>query len=432
MLLGVEVVKIAMFTETYIPQRNGVATSVFLCKRALQERGHQVYVVTTVGNNSDEILVLKSTQFKYESNHVIPVSGRLLPVLDFVRGGKVEVIHSHAPFALGLRALATQKYLKIPHVHTYHTLLVEYRHYIPKPLTPSKESVAEFSAWFCNMVNRIVAPTENIRQELMSYGVVKPIHVIPTGIDVDSFERPPLIDVRDKYGIPPATKLLLFVGRLAKEKNVSFLLRVLRELLNKNYDVQLMFVGDGPERSQWEEEARGLEIKDRVIFAGALPREQLVDYYQQADLFVFASVTETQGLVVLESLAAGTPVVAVAKMGVANVLKDGKGALLLQEPKLEEFVEKVEMLLSDSRLYDDMRSAGKAYVRQHWSIERTVQDLEKVYELSLLEGPAEVEYYTNVWIEIIVEKMKQISSKIFTSGGGRRVTFAPFSRTRGR
>lgn len=118
MLLEVEVVKIAMFTETYIPQRNGVATSVFLCKRALEERGHQVYVVTTVGNNSDEILVLKSTQFKYESNHVIPVSGRLLPVLDFVRGGKVEVIHSHAPFALGLRALATQKYLKIPHVHT--------------------------------------------------------------------------------------------------------------------------------------------------------------------------------------------------------------------------------------------------------------------------------------------------------------------------
>jgi len=249
---------------------------------------------------------------------------------------------------------------------------------------------------------------------------------------VDSFERPPLIDVRDKYGIPPETKLLLFVGRLAKEKNVSFLLRVLRELLNKNYDVQLMFVGDGPERSQLEEEARGLEIEDRVIFAGALPREQLVDYYQQADLFVFASVTETQGLVVLESLAAGTPVVAVAKMGVANVLKDGKGALLLQEPKLEEFVEKVEMLLSDSRLYDDMRSAGKAYVRQHWSIERTVQDLGKVYELSLLEGPAEVEYYTNVWIEIIVERMKQISSKIFTSGGGRRVTFAPFSRTRGR
>jgi len=425
-------VKIAMFTETYVPQKNGVATSVFLYKRALEERGHQVYVVTTVGQTNDEIFVLKSSQFKYESNHVIPTSGRLLPVLDFVRRKRVEIIHSHAPFALGLRALATQKYLKIPHVHTYHTLLVEYRHYIPKPLTPSRESVAEFSAWFCNMVNRIVAPTENIKQELMGYGVVKPIHVIPTGIDVESFERPSLLDVRKRHGIFPQTKLLLYVGRLAKEKNVSFLLHVLRELLNKNYDVILIFVGDGPERDQLKEEAKGLEIEDRVIFTGALPREQLVDYYQQADLFVFASMTETQGLVVLESLAAGTPVVAVAKMGIANVLKDRKGALLLQEPKLEEFVEKVEMLLSDTRLYDEMKSEGKAYVKQHWSIQKTVQDLEKVYELSLLEGPAEVEYYTSVWIEIIVEKMKQISRKIFTSGGGRRAGFAPFSRTRGR
>jgi len=215
-------VKIAMFTETYVPQKNGVATSVFLYKRALEERGHQVYVVTTVGQTNDEIFVLKSSQFKYESNHVIPTSGRLLPVLDFVRRKRVEIIHSHAPFALGLRALATQKYLKIPHVHTYHTLLVEYRHYIPKPLTPSRESVAEFSAWFCNMVNRIVAPTENIKQELMGYGVVKPIHVIPTGIDVESFERPSLLDVRKRHGISPQTKLLLYVGRLAKEKNVSF------------------------------------------------------------------------------------------------------------------------------------------------------------------------------------------------------------------
>lgn len=432
MFSGVKSVKIAMFTETYVPQKNGVAISVFLYKRALEQRGHQVYVVTTVGNSNDEILVLKSTQFKYESNHVIPVDGRLLPVFDFVRSKNVEIVHSHAPFALGLRALAVQKYLKLPHVHTYHTLLVEYRHYIPKPLTPSRKSVAEFSAWFCNMVNRIVAPTENIKRELESYGVVRPIHVIPTGIDVDSFDRPPLIDVRKEHGISSKTRLLLYAGRMAKEKNVSFLLRVLAHLLQKKHDVHLLLVGDGPERNQLEEEAKQLGIEDRVTFTGALPRERLVDYYQQADVFVFASMTETQGLVVLESLAAGTPVVAVAKMGVANVLRDKEGALLLEEPVLEEFVEKVEMLLSDPKLYDEMRSRGRIYVRQHWSIDKTVQELERVYEMGVEEGPIEVEYYTSVWIEIMVEKMKQISNKIFTAGGGRRVTFAPFSRTRGR
>lgn len=424
--------KIAMFTETYIPQRNGVATSVFLYKKALEERGHKVYVVTTVGDNTEDIFVLKSSQFKYESNHVIPLGGRLLPVFDFVRSKGVEVIHSHAPFALGLRALATQKYLKLPHVHTYHTLLVEYRHYIPKPLTPSKESVAEFSAWFCNMVNRIVAPTENIKQELVRYGVVKPVHVIPTGIDVDSFERPSSFDVRHRHGISKNTKLLLYVGRLAKEKNVMFLLQVLKNLLIRKHDVHLVLVGDGPERSQLEEEAKRLEIEDKLTFTGALPREHLVNYYQQADLFVFASTTETQGLVVLESLASGTPVVAVAKMGVANVLREGEGALLLEEVDLQKFVDRVESLLSDSKLYGEMKLKGKMYVKKHWSIHKTVEELEKVYELSISEGPVDVEYYSSVWLEIMIEKMKQISSKIFTSGGGRRVTFAPFSRSRGR
>lgn len=424
--------KIAMFTETYIPQRNGVATSVFLYKKALEERGHKVYLVTTVGDNTEDIFVLKSSQFKYESNHVIPLGGRLLPVFDFVRSKGVEVIHSHAPFALGLRALATQKYLKLPHVHTYHTLLVEYRHYIPKPLTPSKESVAEFSAWFCNMVNRIVAPTENIKQELARYGVVKTVHVIPTGIDVDSFEKHPSFDVRHRHGISKNAKLLLYVGRLAKEKNVMFLLQVLKNLLIRKLDVHLVLVGDGPERSQLEEEAKRLEIEDRLTFTGALPREHLVNYYQQADLFAFASTTETQGLVVLESLASGTPVVAVAKMGVANVLREGEGALLLEEVDLQKFVDRVESLLSDSKLYDEMKLRGKMYVKKHWSIHKTVEELEKVYELSVSEGPADVEYYSSVWLEIMIEKMKQISSKIFTSGGGRRVTFAPFSRSRGR
>ncbi|MEN3007939.1 glycosyltransferase family 4 protein [Pseudothermotoga sp.] len=424
--------RIAMFTETYIPQRNGVATSVFLYKRALEERGHQVYVVTTVGDNSDDIFVLKSSQFKYESNHVIPLDGRLLPVLDFVRNKAVEVIHSHAPFALGLRALAAQKYLKLPHVHTYHTLLVEYRHYIPKPLTPSKESVAEFSAWFCNMVNHIIAPTENIKQELVHYGIVKPIHVIPTGIDVDSFEKSPSFDVRHRHGISKNTKLLLYVGRLAKEKNVAFLLHVLKNLLDRKNDVHLILVGDGPERTQLEEEAKQLEVEDRVTFTGAIARETLVNYYRQADVFTFASTTETQGLVVLESLASGTPVVAVAKMGVANVLKDGEGAFLLKEVNLQEFTDKIELLLSDPKLSDEMKLKGKAYVKKHWSIQKTVEELEKVYQMSISEGAVEVEYYSSVWLEIMIEKMKQISSKIFTAGGGRRVTFAPFSRTRSR
>ncbi|AEH50971.1 glycosyltransferase family 4 protein [Pseudothermotoga thermarum] len=413
--------KIAMMTDAYYPQPNGVAVSVYLYKKYLEKLGHEVYVVTPFGAKTDEkVLIIGGKSFPWEKNHFVPSSGRLLPIINFLKQNKIEVIHSHAPFALGFRALAVQKYLGLPHVHTYHTLLVEYRHYIPKPLRPSAKSVEEFSSWFCNMVNRVVAPTEKIKSELISYGVKRPIDVVPTGIDVEHFQKPCSSDIRKKFNIDKTCKLLLYVGRLAHEKNVLFLLDVLKKLREKHLNVHLLFVGDGPAREEILDYAIEINVDDFITLAGAVNRDELPDYYQQADLFVFASTTETQGLVVLEALAAGTPVVAVKKMGIANVLKEHEGALLVDEPNVHVFAEKVEQILSNHSLYENMRQRGKEYVASNWSMEKRVKELLETYQKALEEGPIQVEFWNNLWVEVMLEKMKEIYNKIFQDKGGAK------------
>ena len=375
--------KIAMFTDTYIPQINGVATSVHIFIKYLEKRGHEVYVVAPAGPDDDvNVLKVKGLTWPTETQHKLAIafSGRLR---NFIKERKIEILHSHDPFVLGFRALKMQKEFSIPHVHTYHTLLVEYRHYIPKPFTPSKKMVADFSAWFCNMVNSVIAPTEEIKKELLSYGVRRRIHVIPTGIDTETFSKPKR-DIRKMLNLK-GKKVLLYVGRLAKEKNVFFLLEVMKRM---EKGVLLLMVGDGPERERLEKKAR--EERLNIIFTGRVPREELVDYYHAADVFVFSSLTETQGLVVLESLSSGTPVVAIARKGIKNVLEDGRGALLIGEENVDVFAEKVKMLLQDEKLLERMREEGKKYVRERWAMDVMAEKLEKVYREAIEEGKIEV------------------------------------------
>lgn len=207
-----------MISDTYIPQINGVATSIYLSKKYLEMRGHQVYIVAPVAPEDDKsVLVVPGMPFLLEKQHRV-VFANHIKILEFALEHKIDVLHSHDPLALGIRALKVQKDLKLPHVHTYHTLLTEYRHYVPPPLTPDRRSVEEFSRWFCNKVNTVIAPTKEIKDELISYGVERPIEVLPTGIDTIDFSKPAQRDIRAEYNIPNDAILLMYAGRLAKEK----------------------------------------------------------------------------------------------------------------------------------------------------------------------------------------------------------------------
>jgi len=374
--------RILMISDTYLPQINGVATSIYLSKKYLEMRGHEVYIVAPVKPDyEDKVLVVPGIPFPMEKQHRV-VFANHVKILEYALEHKVEIIHSHDPMALGMRALKVQKDLKLPHIHTYHTLLTEYRHYVPPPFTPDRRTVEEFSRWFCNKVNVVIAPTEEIKNELINYKVQRPIEVLPTGIDTIDFSQPPRRQIREEYGIPKDVRLLMYAGRLAKEKNLEFLSRVVARYMKANKDVWFLIVGDGPERKDIEKFFEDDGLANKTIFTGYVPHKEIKDYYKASDLFVFASLTETQGLVVLEALASGTPVVAIAYKGVANVLVNGEGAITTGIDE-EEFYSAINSALENK---EQLSRRGIEYVEKHWSMNSMVDKLEKIYESAINEG----------------------------------------------
>ncbi|MGC8819834.1 MAG: glycosyltransferase family 4 protein [Fervidobacterium sp.] len=399
--------RILMVSDTYLPQINGVATSVYLSKKYLEMRGHEVFVVAPVSPNDDEkVLVLRGLTFPLEKQHKI-VFANHIRILEFVKKNEVEIIHSHDPFALGIRALKIQRDVKIPHVHTYHTLLTEYRHYLPPPFTPDRKTVEEFSRWFCDRVNIVIAPTQEIKEELLRYKIQRPVEVIPTGIDTIEFSKPPVVDIRKKYNIPRNAVVLMYAGRLAKEKNLGFLFNVVAKYMKAHHEVWFLVVGDGPERKSLEGFVQENGLSSRAVFTGYVPHKEIKDYYKASDLFVFASLTETQGLVVLEALASGTPVVAIAYKGVADVLANGEGAITTQIDE-EEFYNAIDKAIS---LKDELSLKGVEYVEKNWSMNTMVRRLEDVYTKALNEGY--IDFYMPSIINTSIQlKISQLFRKI--------------------
>lgn len=374
--------RILMVSDTYLPQINGVATSIYLSKKYLEMKGHKVYIVAPVKPDDDpDVLTIPGITFPFEKQHKV-VFANHLKILEFAKEKRIELIHSHDPLALGIRALKVQREMKVPHVHTYHTLLTEYRHYVPPPFTPDRKTVEEFSKWFCNKVNIVVAPTPEIKSELLRYGVERPIEIIPTGIDTAEFSKPQKRDIRGEFGIPKDALLLMYAGRLAKEKNLEFLCNVVSRAMETEPRIWFMLVGDGPERKTLEEFFERKKLFQRVVFTGYVPHNEIADFYKASDLFVFASLTETQGLVVLEALASGTPVVAIAYKGVANVLRNGEGALTTGINE-EEFYQAIFRALSNR---EELSEKGKVYVEKYWSMNAMVERLEAVYFKALESG----------------------------------------------
>jgi len=254
-------------------------------------------------------------------------------------------------------------------------------------IRPSVEQTRKLMTYWTYLFDKVIAPTEKIRELLEEWGV--PSHklaTIPTGIDTSSFSQPVKWNIRNIYSIPEDEKILLFVGRIGKEKNIDFLLRTFKKLLEKRRDVHFVIIGEGEEKGSLESLAEELQISDRVYFTGGRDRKDVIDSYNVADIFWFASFSETQGLVILESLTAGTPVVALGRLGVYELLKNKEsGGIMLDELEEEAFINGVESLLDDKEEYEKRALMGKKFVKKNFSLQHSVEEMLKLYKIAIRE-----------------------------------------------
>jgi len=359
--------RVGIFTESYPPLINGVSTSIQTLIAHLEQAGHDVFVFTSrYPHYRDErkgVFRYPSFNAVVEPDYVLPVTfspriARIIPTL------KLDIVHSHSPFFLGLLARRVARSFGLPHVATNHTLYTEYAHYLPLPTVgATRWLLVRWMHDFYNSCDRVLAPSHLTQRVLESYGVRTPISVVPTAIPAPPYvlQRPP--ETKHEFGLPPDARLLLYVGRLAPEKNLDLLLRAFALVAAKTNDTYLILAGSGKSRGILEARARTLGIHRRTRFAGFLGRTKLDPLYQASDLFLFPSKTETQGLAVGEALAAGLPCVVVNAGGAPESVRDGVDGFLVADDA-KAMAERTLALLADSagrhRLSEEAKRGAQA------------------------------------------------------------------------
>ena len=359
-----------MISDVYHPRFNGVSTSIRTFRRELEKRGHNIWLIAPdypPHRDLDEVVIrVPSHQLPFDPEDRL-MSGKFIRRLEAALGAsKFDLIHIQTPFVAHYAATALARRLGLPVVETYHTFFEEYLyHYIPfLPKSLLRMAARRLSSFQCNRLDAMVVPSHAMLAVLRQYGIVTQAEIIPTGIDLERFDTGDGAAFRKHYGIPAERPLLLFVGRVAFEKNIGFLLEAMVKIKAELPQTLLVIAGEGPALAGLQRRAAALELNDNILFIGYLHKgEQLCDCYCAADAFVFASRTETQGLVLLEAMALGVPVVALAAMGTCDILAPGKGALVAQDDP-SDFAVQCLRLLHDTELRKRLSDEGREYIHQ--------------------------------------------------------------------
>ncbi|MGA9394747.1 MAG: glycosyltransferase [Azonexus sp.] len=374
--------RVLMVSDVFFPRVNGVSTSIETFRRSLSSLGVEVRLV--VPRYADEA----------DEQGIVRVPGRPVPgdpedrlvgwramhraVLEAARD--CELIHIQTPFVAHYAGLNAARTLGIPLLATYHTLFEEYlQHYAAfLPAGWLKRQARAFSRRQCNALGAVIVPSLALRERLVSYGVSVPLHVLPTGIPSAQFGAGDGTAFRQRYGIPAERPVALFVGRVAHEKNIGFLLEALVVARRACPELLLVIAGEGPAMGDLQKKAARLGLASAIRFIGYLDRgKALPDCYAAADVFVFASRTETQGLVLLEAMAAGLPVVALSEMGTQDILEPGRGAISPSaEP--EAFGETLAHILNHPKAWAHLGSDAALFARE-WSDQAMAQRLATLY-----------------------------------------------------
>ena len=395
--------RIGIFTETYIPYISGLVTSEVMLKNALERQGHEVYVVTA---NLDT--------FKYEYNEeerVLRVPGLPTGIYDSrltsiypisavnkIKSWKLDVIHSQTEFAIGTFARIIAKQYNIPLVHTYHTMYEDYVHYITRGYfkRSSKKLVEYFTKFYCDTTatELIVPTTKTYKLFKEKYQFEKNIHIIPTGIETERFYKENINEkeinnLRKRLNITKKDFVILFVGRLAEEKNVEFLLHSELELLKTIPNIKLIIVGDGPDKEKYEEYVLKNHIEKSVIFTGKTNWSDIPYYYHIADVFATASKTETQGLTIIEAMASNTVPVCIEDEAFQSMITDDLNGLFF---RTEEEYQKIIKELNRNRKKLEWLDKQARIQAEHYSSSNYADRVLEVYRRAIKEKQEEYRF----------------------------------------
>ncbi|MDO5505727.1 MAG: glycosyltransferase [Pseudoxanthomonas suwonensis] len=383
---------ILMLSDVYFPRVNGVSTSIRSFARELLAQGHRVTLVAPdygEGQNATadararedgiELLRLPARRIVFDPEDRLLRADAVRKVQPQLAARHWDVIHIHTPFQAHRLGVRLGRACGIPTVETYHTYFEEYvAHYLPwAPAGVLRWAARALSRRLCHAVDHLVVPTQEMTEVLDGYGITTPSTVLPTGIDLDEFTGGDGTAFRQRHAVT-GTPAIVTISRLAVEKNIAFLLRVAERLLPEFPGLVFLVAGEGPDAERLQALAEDGPLRGHVHFFGNLPRDgALLDCYRAGDVFVFASPTETQGLVLIEALALGVPVVSTAVMGTATVLRGTRGAVVADEDEAA-FAETLAAVLRDPAWRARLAAAGPEDAAA-WSMRPLTERLVEVY-----------------------------------------------------
>lgn len=371
--------RIGIFTETYTPYISGLVTSEVMLKKALEKKGHEVYVVTAN---------LESFHYEYdEKEKVLKIPGiptgiynsrltSIYPIqaLNKIKSWNLDIIHSQTEFAIGSFARLLAKQYNIPIVHTYHTMYEDYVHYITKGYfnKSSKKIVEYLTKFYCDKtINELIVPTKKAYDLFKEkYNVQRNIHIIPTGIEVERFykekiEEKEINELKRKYNIKKNDFTLIFVGRIAEEKNVPYIIEVMKKIGEKRNNIKLLIIGDGPDKEKYEKLVKKINTEKNIIFTGKVSWDKIPVYYNLGNAFISASTTETQGLTIIEAMAASLPALCINDESFSGtIVNDLNGYLFNNKEECEKMILK---LADDKKLTKYLSNGARTSAEQHSS-----------------------------------------------------------------
>lgn len=376
--------RVLFVSDVYFPRVNGVSTSIRTFREDLSACGVETLLIAPGYDASaaegDGVIRVTSSRVPGDPEDRRMQWRALVRALEDMPRGSVDVVHIHTPFVAHYAGTRFARRARIPCIATYHTFFQEYlHHYVPvMPRSIGRMLARSFTRSQCDDVQALIAPSDPMRDILLSYGISTPVHVLPTGLPADRFLPGNAARFRADAGLPADRPLVTYIGRVAHEKNIDFLVKVFVQVRRTVPSALLVIAGEGPAREGLKAQVARLGLQKDVCFAGYLDRNTgLLDCYAAADVFVFASRTETQGLVLLEAMAQGAPIVSTAELGTRSILRPGSGALVVDE-HLEAFAAAVVRVLQDAELRRDLAERGRNYART-WSSAAMARRLSELY-----------------------------------------------------